>query len=97
MSEHVAVRTAELGKRYGATWALRDCTLEIPAGSVTALVGPNGAGKTTLLHLLIGLGKPTAGTVEVLGLSARRDAHALLPRLGFVAQDHPLYRNLSIA
>jgi ABC-2 type transport system ATP-binding protein len=97
MSEPVAVRTAELGKRYGATWALRDCTLEIPAGSVTALVGPNGAGKTTLLHLLIGLGKPTAGTVEVLGLSPRRDAYELLPRLGFVAQDHPLYRNLSIA
>jgi ABC-2 type transport system ATP-binding protein len=97
VSERVAVRTDELGKRYGATWALRDCTLEIPAGSVTALVGPNGAGKTTLLHLLIGLGKPTAGTVEVLGLSPRGDAYALLPRLGFVAQDHPLYRNLSIA
>jgi ABC-2 type transport system ATP-binding protein len=97
MSEPVAVRTAELGKRYGTTWALRDCTLDIPAGSVTALVGPNGAGKTTLLHLLIGLGRPTAGTAEVLGLSPRRDAHALLPRLGFVAQDHPLYRNLSIA
>jgi ABC-2 type transport system ATP-binding protein len=97
MSESFAVRTAGLGKRYGSTWALRDCTLDIPAGSVTALVGPNGAGKTTLLHLLIGLGRPTAGTVEVLGLSPRRDAHALLPRLGFVAQDHPLYRNLSIA
>jgi len=97
MSEPVAVRTDGLGKRYGSTWALRDCTLDIPAGAVTALVGPNGAGKTTLLHLLIGLGKPTAGTVEVLGLSPRGDAHALLPRLGFVAQDHPLYRNLSIA
>jgi ABC-2 type transport system ATP-binding protein len=97
MNGPVAVRTAELGKRYGSTWALRDCTLEIPAGAVTALVGPNGAGKTTLLHLLIGLGKPTAGTVDVLGMSPRRDAAALLPRLGFVAQDHPLYRNLSIA
>ena len=53
----VAVRTEGLGKRYGSTWALRDCTLEIPAGSVTALVGPNGAGKTTLLHLVIGLSR----------------------------------------
>ena len=97
MSEQVAVRTDGLGKRYGSTWALRDCTLEIPAGSVTALVGPNGAGKTTLLHLLIGLGKPSAGRVEVLGLSPRRDAAVLLPRLSFVAQDHPLYRGLSIA
>jgi ABC-2 type transport system ATP-binding protein len=96
MSE-AAVRTANLGKRYGSTWALRDCTLEIPAGSVTALVGPNGAGKTTLLHLVIGLSRQTAGTVEVLGLSPRADANEVLLRLGFVAQDHPLYRGLSVA
>ena len=57
MSEATRPRShaSGLGKRYGATWALRDCTLEIPTGSVTALVGPNGAGKTTLLHLVIGL------------------------------------------
>jgi ABC-2 type transport system ATP-binding protein len=97
MSDPFAVRTEGLGKRYGTTWALRDCTLEIPAGSVTALVGPNGAGKTTLLHLVIGLAKQTTGTVEVLGHSPRSDAKALLPRLGFVAQDHPLYRGLTIA
>ena len=36
------VEASDLGKRYGGTWALRDCTLEIPAGRVTALVGPNG-------------------------------------------------------
>jgi ABC-2 type transport system ATP-binding protein len=92
-----AVRTLELGKRYGAAWALRDCSLEIPAGSVTALVGPNGAGKTTLLHLVIGLSRQTAGTVEVLGLSPRSDAREVLPRIGFVAQDHPLYRALTVA
>ena len=89
MSEQAAVRTESLGKRYGTTWALKDCTLEIPGGSVTALVGPNGAGKTTLLHMVIGLAKQTTGTVEVLGLSPREEAKALLPRLGFVAQDHP--------
>ncbi len=97
MNAPVAVRTAGLGKRYGTAWALRDCTVEIPSGAVTALVGPNGAGKTTLLHLVIGLGRETAGTVEVLGLSPRRAARELLPRLGFVAQDHPLYRGLSVA
>lgn len=97
MNAPVAVRTAGLGKRYGPAWALRDCTVEIPSGAVTALVGPNGAGKTTLLHLVIGLGRETAGTVEVLGLSPRRAAGELLPRLGFVAQDHPLYRGLSVA
>jgi ABC-2 type transport system ATP-binding protein len=97
MSDAFAVCTDSLGKCYGTTWALQDCALEIPAGSVTALVGPNGAGKTTLLHLVIGLARQTAGTVEVLGLSPRDDAKELLPRLGFVAQDHPLYRGLTIA
>jgi ABC-2 type transport system ATP-binding protein len=97
MNDTLAVRALGLGKRYGATWALRDCTLEIPTGSVTGLVGPNGAGKTTLLHLVIGLSRETAGTVEVLGRSPRDEGKALLPRLGFVAQDHPLYRGLTIA
>ncbi|HEY8778327.1 MAG TPA: ABC transporter ATP-binding protein [Solirubrobacterales bacterium] len=97
MSEAVAIRTSGLGKRYGSQWALRDCTLEIPSGSVTALVGPNGAGKTTLLHMLIGLVEPTTGVVEVFGRSPRRAAKEVLPRLGFVAQDHPLHPNLTIA
>ncbi len=56
-----------LGKRYGRTWALRECTLEIPAGHVSALIGPNGAGKTTLLNLAVGLAAPSAGAVTVLG------------------------------
>jgi ABC-2 type transport system ATP-binding protein len=97
VNDSVAIRTSGLGKRYGSRWALRDCTLEIPAGSVTALVGPNGAGKTTLLHMVIGLVEPTSGAVEVFGRSPRRNANEVLPRLGFVAQDHPLHRNLTIA
>ena len=91
-----AIRTEQLGKRYGSTWALRECTLEIPAGSVTALVGPNGAGKTTLLQLAIGLVRPTAGEVRVLDRAPVADAAALLPRVGFVAQDHPLHRSFTV-
>jgi ABC-2 type transport system ATP-binding protein len=91
------LQTDGLGKRYGSFWALRDCSLEIPAGSVTALVGPNGAGKTTLLHLAVGLTEPSAGEVRVLGHSPREDAVEVLPRIGFVAQEHPLYRGFTIA
>ncbi len=86
-----------VGKRYGSTWALRDCTLRIPAGSVTALVGPNGAGKTTLFQLAVGMTAPTAGEIETLGWSPRRDPLMVLPRIGFVAQDHPLYRGFTLA
>jgi ABC-2 type transport system ATP-binding protein len=96
MKAQAGLQTTELGKRYGSKWALRDCTLDIPAGSVTALVGPNGAGKTTLLQLAIGLTKPTAGAVHVLGRSPRDEADPVLPRVGFVAQDHPLHRSFSV-
>jgi ABC-2 type transport system ATP-binding protein len=85
-----------LGKRYGSTWALRECTLAIPDGHVAALVGPNGAGKTTLLNLAVGLTDPTAGTVAVLG-GTRAGSPAALDGIAFVAQDAPLYKNLSVA
>jgi ABC-2 type transport system ATP-binding protein len=85
-----------LGKRYRRRWALRDCTLSIPAGRVVGLVGPNGAGKTTLLHLAVGLLEPTEGAIEVLGgRPAESPAH--LARVGFVAQDTPTYATLSVA
>lgn len=92
-----AVEARALGRRYGGTWALRDCTLEIPVGSVTALVGPNGAGKTTFLHLAVGLVDPSEGEVRVLGREPRAEARDLLPRVGFVAQEHPLYRGFTVA
>jgi ABC-2 type transport system ATP-binding protein len=97
MNEPIALRADGLGKRYGSKWALQDCTLEIPSGSVTALVGPNGAGKTTLLQLAVGLSRPSTGTVEVLGHSPQHDARNVLPRVGFVAQEHPLHRGFTVA
>jgi ABC-2 type transport system ATP-binding protein len=88
------VETSGLGKRYGAAWALRGCSLGIPGGHVAALVGPNGAGKTTLLHLAVGLAAPTAGGVAVLG-GRPAGSPAALDGIAFVAQDTPLYKNLS--
>ena len=85
-----------LGKRYGRRWALRDCTLTVPAGRVVGLVGPNGAGKTTLLNLAVGLLAPSAGTVDVLGAPPASGVEAL-GRVGFVAQDTPAYASLSVA
>src|SRR6266550_2173862 len=86
----------DLGKRYGDQWALRDCTLALPAGRVVGLVGPNGAGKTTLLQLAVGMLAPSAGEIAVFGRDPR-ETNSVLPRIGFVAQDSPLYRNFSVA
>jgi ABC-2 type transport system ATP-binding protein len=57
--------THHLRKEYGATIALDDVDLRVPAGSVYGLVGPNGAGKTTLLGILAGLRQPTSGTLNI--------------------------------
>ncbi|MDT5025520.1 MAG: type transport system ATP-binding protein [Micromonosporaceae bacterium] len=92
-----AVRAHGLGKRYRKAWALRDCTLALPSGRVIALVGPNGAGKTTLLRLSVGLLAPTAGSVEVFGQSPATNTPQALSRVGFLAQDHPLYRRFTVA
>ena len=91
MSTAMALATHGLGKRYGPRWALREVDLAVPAGSIAALVGPNGAGKTTLLQLVMGLLAPTEGSVEVFGARAAANTPAALSRVGFVAQDHPLY------
>ena len=92
----VALETTGLAKRYGRTWALRDCTLSVPRGRVAAVVGPNGAGKTTLMRLAVGLRRPTRGSVSVFGQAPRDDAESLA-RVGFVAQETPLYRDLTVA
>ena len=88
-----ALEANRLGRRYGHKWALRDCSLSLPAGRVIGLLGPNGAGKTTLLSLSVGLLRPTVGEVRILGRSPR----SALSEVGFVAQDKPLYRSLTVA
>ncbi len=64
---------------------------------MAGLVGPNGAGKTTLLEMIIGLLEPTEGHVSVFGDTSRAGTPEALARVGYVAQDHPLYRDFSVA
>ena len=88
------IETRGLTKRYRRVTALSDCTISVPEGRISALVGPNGAGKTTLLRLLAGLAAPTGGRAEVLGGPPREDS-AYLAKIGFLAQEIPLYRRLT--
>lgn len=62
-----AISFDHVSKRYKAVAAVTDLTFDIPAGSVTALLGPNGAGKTTTISMMLGLTRPTQGTVRLLG------------------------------
>ena len=87
-----------LTKKYGrrGRLALSDVNLTIPAGRVIGLVGPNGAGKSTLLHLACGLIEPTSGSLSVLGSRPAADA-SHLSRVGFVAQNTPVYSSFTVA
>ena len=90
-----ALEASGLSKRYGKRWALENCSFELPSGSIAGLVGPNGAGKTTLLHIAVGLLEQTRGTIRVLG--EQPGDPTVLARVGFVAQESPLYRYFSVA
>ena len=63
----LAVHTQGLSKRFGSRAALQAIDLEVPRGTAFGFLGANGAGKTTLIRLLLGLAKPTSGTIRVLG------------------------------
>ncbi len=89
------LQTEALAKKYRRRWALSECTLTVPEGSIVGLVGPNGAGKSTLLQLIVGLLAPTSGALRVLGCSP--EAAMRSGRVGFVAQDAPTYAGLTVA
>ncbi len=65
--EHTAASLERVSKNYGAVQALKNFSLEVRAGELTAVLGPNGAGKTTAIKLLLGLARPTSGKVSVFG------------------------------
>ncbi len=94
-TERVVVAASELTRRYGAgetaVDALRGVSLEIPRGHLTAVMGPSGSGKSTLMHILAGLDKPSAGTVQIDGVELTKlkdnDLTKLRRRhIGFVFQ-----------
>ncbi|WP_410606572.1 ABC transporter ATP-binding protein [Amycolatopsis sp. lyj-109] len=89
------LRAQGLGKKYKRKQALAGCTLEIEAGHVTGLVGPNGAGKSTLLNIAAGMLEPTTGTIEVCG-GVPGSGPEQLAKVGYVAQNTPVYSGLSI-
>jgi ABC-2 type transport system ATP-binding protein len=90
------IEATGVSKRFGRTWALRDCSIRVPAGKIAGLVGPNGAGKTTFLHLASGLLAPSTGEIRIFGRSPQSQLLLLLDRVGFVAQDTPLYAGFSV-
>ena len=87
----IALRTTQLTKRFGKTLAVDRLDLEVRRGEMFGLIGPNGAGKTTTINMVLGLLRPTSGSIELLGLKghdglarARLRLGALVERGGFL-------------
>lgn len=91
-----ALETQGVGRRYLTKWALQNCTLRIPEGSVVALVGPNGAGKSTLLRMAAGLTKPSVGTINVFDLPVDPNSPSFLARVSYLDQLRPLYKQFKV-
>lgn len=79
------LRAVGLTKRYGDITAVDGLTVEVPPGRI-GLVGANGAGKTTLFRLLLGLSRPSSGTVEVSGVDVAKDPLAARARMGYMPE-----------
>src|SRR5512146_608339 len=84
-----------LVKTFGSTVALDGLDLTVPAGEVHGFLGPNGAGKSTTIRILLGLLRPDAGEVRLLGGDPWKDAAALHRRLAYVPGDVSLWPNLT--
>ncbi|HWH78175.1 MAG TPA: heme ABC exporter ATP-binding protein CcmA [Candidatus Binatus sp.] len=95
-SANLRLTVTKLAKAYGFLWALRDLNLDLPPGEFIALLGPNGAGKTTLLKLLAGLIVPTAGSIELDGVTMSGNNPASRRQIGFLTPADHLYENLTI-
>ena len=85
-----AITTQKLCKKFRSVAALADLDMQVPEGSIYALVGPNGAGKTTTLKVLMNILPPSRGSAEVLGVESRRLSPRELAAIGYVSENQKM-------
>jgi heme exporter protein A len=95
VGEPPAIELRGLARYFGERTALRDVSARVPAGATLAVLGRNGAGKSTLLRILAALLRPHAGDVLVFGEPLPRRAFAVRAKLGLLAHEPLLYRELT--
>ena len=95
MDQPPAIELRGLARHFGERTVLRDVSVQVPEGATLAVLGRNGAGKSTLLRILATLLRPHSGQVSILGEPLPRRAWAVRGRLGLLAHEPLLYRDLS--
>src|SRR5436305_8243457 len=83
----------QLVKQFGRLRAVANLTMTINTGETYGLIGPNGSGKTTLIRMMVGLSRPSSGTITILG--ERMPSSKVSPRLGYMPQLSALYLDLT--
>lgn len=91
------IQIRSVSKRFGKRAILHDLNLTVARGQTFAFLGRNGAGKTTTIRMLLGLHKPDAGTVRVLGLDPAKDAMEIRRRVGYLAEDQHMFGWMTVA
>ncbi|AZQ85692.1 ABC transporter ATP-binding protein [Colwellia sp. Arc7-635] len=91
-----AIDAHNLTRKFGAMTAVSSLNLQVEKQRIYGFLGPNGSGKTTAIRLFTGLLKPSAGTVNVLGLNLPEDAERLRRQIGYMTQKFSLYDDLTI-
>ena len=91
-----AIQTRGLSYRASRRFEIRDLSLTVPQGAVYGFLGPNGSGKTTTIRLLLGLLRPQAGEIDVLGMQVPRETHRVMARVGYVPERPHLYQSLTV-
>ncbi len=92
---HPTLRATNLKKIIGKRTIVENVTFEVMPGEVFGFLGPNGAGKTTTIRMLVGLIRPTAGSVEICGFDVRRQFEEAMRCIGCIVETPDLYRFMS--
>ncbi|MCP5142596.1 MAG: ATP-binding cassette domain-containing protein [Chromatiales bacterium] len=92
-NDHVLIQAARLGRRFGATWAVRDVSFTLARGDILGFLGPNGAGKSTTMQMLTGNLAPSEGGVKIAGIDLRENPKAAKAHVGYLPEIPPLYRD----
>ena len=88
----IVIETSSLTKQYGKKQVVKDLDLKVPGGSIYGFLGPNGAGKSTTMKMILGLAKPTSGTVTVLGKTVNsRNRLSILKDTGSLIESPSYY------
>src|SRR5215468_2133273 len=88
-----AVRIHDVTKTFGQHTAVRELSLEVPAGAIYGFIGPNGSGKTTTLRMIMRILHPDRGTIRVLGEQA---LGAATDRVGYLPEERGLYKTMKV-